>query len=362
MEFKQAVKRDAKLRLAIAGPGGSGKTYTLLKLATELGGKIALVDTEHGSASKYAHTDRCGGLEDPAKCADPSHFTFDVIEPTSFDPHELMQYINKAVERGYNVFLGDSLSHYWMGVGGELEMVDNAAKQNKGNSFAGWKTVTPIHNKLVNLMLSAPIHVLVSMRVKTEWVIEKDDKGKMVPRKIGLQPVMRDGIEYEFDVCGDMDQDNTLTITKSRCSALAGKCINRPGAEMAETLKTWLGSPDALRPVEPKPAPAEIVIPGPMRGVIEKLGQPGNVKAALEEMRNKLKDASPKGEDEYKRIVELHGLKKGPKIAEVTAALIEMWSSLEFALAAGTETTSGFKATDEDLPEDLFSQPEVAHS
>jgi hypothetical protein len=47
------------------------------------------------------------------------------------------------------------------------------------------------------------MHVLVSIRVKTEWLVEKDEHGNLVPRKIGLQPVMRDGIDYEFDVCAE---------------------------------------------------------------------------------------------------------------------------------------------------------------
>ena len=246
--FKQAVKRDAKLRLALSGPAGAGKTFSLLVLATELanGGKIAYIDTEHGSASKYAHTDKCGG----PNCTDPSHFNFEVVEPESFDPRQLIKFIDYAVEHGYAVICVDSLSHYWMGPNGELELVDAAAKRDtRGNSFAAWKTITPIHNQLVDRILSVPIHVMVSMRTKTEWVVEKDEKtGKSVPRKIGLAPVMRDGIEFEFDVCGDLDQDNNLTITKTRCSALSGKVINRPGREMANVLREWCaGAPNEAK-------------------------------------------------------------------------------------------------------------------
>jgi AAA domain len=242
MQFQKAVKRDAKLRLALSGPAGSGKTYSLLSLATELGGPIAYVDTEHGSASKYADL-----------------FTFDVIEPEEFDPRKLIETIQAAVDGGYRVICIDSLSHYWMGKGGELEMVDAAAKRVQGNSFAAWKHVTPVHNQLVDTIISAQIHVLVSMRTKTEWVVEKDERtGKNAPRKVGLQPVMRDGIEFEFDVCGDLDQDNTLTVTKSRCPELTGKAIPRPGKDMAQTLKRWLtAAPQHDKP----PAPPEVIAP-----------------------------------------------------------------------------------------------------
>ena len=241
--FKPAVKVDAKLRLALCGPAGSGKTYTLLTLATHLGGPIAYVDTEHGSASKYADL-----------------FKFDVIEPDVFDPRKLIEFIDGAIEDGYKVICIDSLSHYWMGTGGELDLVDAAAKKSQsGNSFAAWKNVTPIHNKLVDTIIGAQIHVLVSMRTKTEWVIEENDKGKKTPRKIGLAPVMRDGIEFEFDVCGDLDQDNTLVITKSRCPELSGKVINRPGKDMAVVLKRWLSvEPSQAQPaLPPQPKPAQ---------------------------------------------------------------------------------------------------------
>jgi hypothetical protein len=87
---------------------------------------------------------------------------------------------------------------------------------------------------------------LVSLRAKTEWVVEADERiGKTKPRKIGLQPVMRDGIEYEFDVCGDMDEENTLVITKSRCPKLASWVFPQPGRELADVLKEWLGGAPA---------------------------------------------------------------------------------------------------------------------
>jgi hypothetical protein len=244
--FQRATKTDAKLRLALCGPSGSGKTYSLLKLAHGLIGRpedykptpgetdneIAAIDTEHGSMSKYADL-----------------FGFDVSEPDTYDPRDLVKALDFAAANGYKVFIVDSLSHYWMGKGGELEMVDNAAKRsNSNNTFAAWKNVTPHHNALIDAIISAPIHVLVGMRTKTEWVIEEVN-GKKTPRKIGMAPVMRDGIEFEFDVCGDLDQDNNLSITKSRCPDLSGQVINRPGKKMAETLKRWLTG----APAKPKP-------------------------------------------------------------------------------------------------------------
>src|SRR5437879_3013943 len=225
VQFRKAVKHGAKLRLAVCGPSGSGKTYTLLKLATELGGPIAVVDTERGSASKYADI-----------------FDFDVLELDSYDPRRLVEMIDAAAKSGYRVLCIDSLSHFWMGKDGELEQVDRIAKRSQSNNgFAAWKQVTPLHNELVDRIIGAPLHVLVSLRAKTEWVLERDEKtGKTAPRKVGLAPVMRDGIEYEFDVCGEMDQENTLQITKSRCPKLAGGVFMKPGAELAGVLREWL--------------------------------------------------------------------------------------------------------------------------
>src|SRR5579862_3807137 len=230
IEYRKAVKHGAKLRLAVCGPSGSGKTYTLLTLASELGERIAVVDTEHGSASKYADL-----------------FEFDVLELDSYDPRKLIEMIDAAAEHGYQVLCIDSLSHFWMGKDGELDLVDRIARRaQSNNSFAAWKQVTPIHNELVDRIISAPMHVLVILRAKTEWVLERDEKtGKTAPRKVGLAPVMRDGIEYEFDVCGEMDQENTLIITKSRCPKLTGGVFGKPGKEVAEILKEWLNGPPA---------------------------------------------------------------------------------------------------------------------
>jgi len=243
LQFRKAVKHGAKLRLAVCGPSGSGKTYTLLKFATELGGPIAVVDTERGSASKYADL-----------------FEFDVLELDSYDPRKLVEMIDAAAERGYQVLCIDSLSHFWMGKDGELDLVDRIAKRSQSNSsFGAWKQVTPLHNELVDRIIGAPMHVLVSLRAKTEWVLERDEKtGKTAPRKVGLAPVMRDGIEYEFDVCGEIDQENTLIITKSRCPKLTGGVFMKPGKEVAEILKEWLDGPPppvAVQPEQP-PAPA----------------------------------------------------------------------------------------------------------
>jgi hypothetical protein len=226
--FHRATKSQAKLRMALMGPAGSGKTYTALSVAGALAAapeRVAVIDTEHGSASKYG-----------------DKFVFDVLELADYHPQQYIDAIRAAGESGaYDVLVIDSLSHAWNGVGGVLEIVDNAAKRTDAkNTFAAWRDATPLHNQLVETMLAAPLHLIATMRSKTEYVLERDERGKMVPRKIGLAPIQREGMEFEFDVVAEMDMQNTLVVTKTRISKLTGKVIPCPGAALGETLSDWL--------------------------------------------------------------------------------------------------------------------------
>ena len=222
--FEPATKDQAQARIALAGPSGSGKTWTALTIATRFGGPIAVVDTERGSASKYA-----------------SDFAFDRLNLTSYDPRDLPKALAAAAQRAYAVVVVDSLSRFWSGTGGMLEQVDNAGKRGYGgNSFGGWKEARPMENAMIEALLGYPGHVIVTMRTKTAYEIVEDDRGRKVPTKIGLKPEQRDGIEYEFDIVGDMDLENTLTVSKTRCSALNGKVIRRPDGAVAEMILDWL--------------------------------------------------------------------------------------------------------------------------
>jgi AAA domain len=226
--FVKAERSAAKLRMALVGPSGSGKTMSALKIGQGLGERIAVIDTEHGSASKYA-----GDVAD-----------FDVMELSSYHPDRFIEGIQAAAKAGYQVLIIDSLSHAWAGEGGVLSQVDQIAarQQSKGNTFGAWREATPLHNKLINAILAAPMHVICTMRAKTEYVLEANDRGKQVPRKVGLAPVQRDGMEYEFDVVGDIDTDHRLVVSKSRYTPLADRVIERPGMELGQELGGWLGS------------------------------------------------------------------------------------------------------------------------
>lgn len=198
MAFKKATRKDAYIKIAISGVSGSGKTFSALQIAKGLGGKTALLDTEYGRASLYS-----------------DFFDFDVWDeqdPAGFPPEYFVRVIKAAEEAGYQNLIIDSISHEWSGRGGCLELVDAIAKARcKGNSYIAWGEVTPRHNKLLEAILSAKLNIVCTMRAKSEYVLNKDEKtGKTSPQKVGLGTVQRDGIEYEFTVMFELDRDSHI--------------------------------------------------------------------------------------------------------------------------------------------------------
>lgn len=234
--FQKAKKSQSKARIAIIGPSGSGKTYTALTIASALGNKIAVIDTENGSASKYADI-----------------FDFDVANLTSYHPENYIQMIREAEAAGYDVLIIDSLSHAWAGPEGVLELVDKAAVKYKDNRFSAWRDASPLHNKLVHTIITANMHVIATLRAKTEWVISQDERGRMVPQKVGLAPVQRDGIDYEFDVVMEMDTNHNLYVTKTRCAALDNYVANKPDKSLGLIIKNWLEDGTPLTQVKATP-------------------------------------------------------------------------------------------------------------
>ena len=227
--FKPAKKEFTYGRIALTGPSGSGKTYTALTIAPAFGEKIALIDTENGSASKYADI-----------------FSFDTANLSNYSPGDYIKAIKEAEASGYDCLIIDSLSHAWKGKGGVLELADKSAVKYRGNSWAGWRDATPQHNALIDAIVSGKIHIIVTMRAKTIYEIQENERGRKTPVKIGLAPVQREGLEFEFDVIGDMDFENNLIITKTRCHFLRNEVYPLPGIELGKKIATWLGDYDAI--------------------------------------------------------------------------------------------------------------------
>ncbi len=226
-EIHRATKCRAKLRLGMSGPAGSGKTYSALLIAHGLGGSIGMIDTEHGSGDLYADLLPEG---------------YDVLRLTPpFTPARYVEAIHALEDAGVQTIIVDSLSHAWTGEGGSLDRHGKIADRS-GNSWQAWRQVTPEHNALVEAMLQSPCHVIATMRAKTEYVQEKDERtGRQVVRKIGLAPVMRDGIEYEFTVFMELDSQHLAHVGKDRTRLFDGMIL-RPDEQMGRELLAWLDS------------------------------------------------------------------------------------------------------------------------
>ena len=173
-------------------------------------------------------------------------FSFDVMEmQPPFSPDRFIAAIKDAQQVGYGTLVLDSLSHAWNGTGGLLEIVDQiAARSSSKNTFAAWKEGTPIYNKLIDAIIQSNINIIATMRTKQDYVLEADERGKQKPVKIGMNPIQRDGFEYEFDVVLTMDIENQGIVTKTRCEDLAGGVFKKPGKQVADILTNWLqGAP-----------------------------------------------------------------------------------------------------------------------
>lgn len=225
MQFQKAQRKQAKLRLALTGASGSGKTFGALQIAKGLGKKIAVIDTEKGSASLYSD------LVD-----------FDVLELTEpYTPERYIQAMQLAADAGYEVLIIDSITHEWNGSGGCLEIVDAVARTTyRNNSYAAWNEVTPRHRRFIDAMLSLGAHLIVTMRSKTDAAqVEENGRKKVV--KLGMKSEQRDGIEYEFTTVLDLIHDGHLaTPSKDRTNLFKDPAVL--SEEVGKKLLEWLDS------------------------------------------------------------------------------------------------------------------------
>ena len=225
LQIKKAERKAKKLKAALVGPAGSGKTYTALELATGLknGGRILLADTERGSSTLYA-----------------DQFDFDVVEMPDAKVETFQAVISTAEKKKYDVLVIDSLSHAW-----EELLEEHEREMTRGqskNSYIAWGKVTPIYRALIEAITASKIHIVATMRAKTEYVLVENDKGKKVPERRGLAPIFRSGGEYEFDLIGTLDIDHTLIVDKSRIDFMADEVIKKPNRQTGQKVRDWLQS------------------------------------------------------------------------------------------------------------------------
>lgn len=230
MKLQKAQRKRAKIKLGLQGPSGSGKTYSALLVAYGLSSndwnKVAVIDTENHSAELYSHLG-----------------AFSVLNlSTPFTPEKYIQAIDICEKEGMEVIIIDSLTHEW-------ENLLDYHSSLQGNSFTNWGKITPRHNGFVQKILQSPSHIISTIRTKQDIVlVEKNNK--MVPEKVGLKSVQRDGLEYEFTIVFDIDMKNNATASKDRSGLFQNKSEQKLKIQTGKEILEWCNSGVDVKPAD----------------------------------------------------------------------------------------------------------------
>lgn len=221
MQLRKATRKKAKIRLGLSAVSGGGKTYSAILIARGLCGdlsKVAIIDTENGSADLYAH------LGD-----------YNVLPLTApFTPERYIEAIRACEKAGMDVVIVDSISHEWDGKGGCLEIVEQL-----GGKYQDWAKVTPRHQAFLESILHSPCHVITTVRRKQDYEMTKDNNGKVKVEKGGLKEITREGFEYELTINLEMDTNHNATASKDRTGLFTGKPAFVPSEKTGETIAEW---------------------------------------------------------------------------------------------------------------------------
>lgn len=192
MKLHKAQRHQVKLRLGLSGASGFGKTYSALLLAygiTNDWSKIAIIDTENGSASLYSHLGAYNVLT--------------LEEP--YTPERYIQAIETCELSEIDVIIIDSITHEWSGKGGCLEI-----HESLGGKFQDWAKVSPRHQAFIDKILNSRCHVITTVRRKIDYSMDTDMSGKSKVIKHGTKEVTREGFEYELTANFELINDNHL--------------------------------------------------------------------------------------------------------------------------------------------------------
>lgn len=230
--FQPVTRKQAKLRLALTGVSGSGKTLSALYIAYGMTGdwsKIALIDTEHERARFYANRGDLG----------TGTFLYASLVPP-YSPERYKQYVQEAaaVVGTDGVVIVDSFSHAWNNEGGVLDIKERISTMPGKTSYTAWNEAGKEQNSLVNTILAVDCHMIVTLRSKMDYILKENDKGKMEPTKVGLAPIQRDDTEYEFDIVLDIARNHIATASKDTTFLDKYGAIITP--ELGKQLKDWL--------------------------------------------------------------------------------------------------------------------------
>jgi len=262
MGFETVTRRKSKLRMALSGVSGSGKTLGALYIAygiTGDWGKIALIDTEHERARFYANREDLG----------TGAFLYQSMA-APFSPDRYKQMVKEGADAvgPDGVVIIDSLTHAWNAEGGVLDMKDKIASRANMNSYTAWNEAGKAQTCLVNTIFSVGCHTIVTMRSKMEYAMQTDDRGKQKPVKVGLAPVQRDDTEYEFDIVLDIGRDHIATASKDVTFLDAYGQIITPA--LGKTLAEWLGQ-GKEQPAVPTCAACNAVIAATSTRTVEQI-------------------------------------------------------------------------------------------
>ena len=223
---RKAEKKRVKLKMAVQGPSGSGKTWGALALAKNLwpDAKVCVVDTENESASLYA-----------------DHFAFDTVPlGPPFTTARYILCIDAVAKAGYDVIILDSITPQWDGEGGILRRKEEMDRRPGSNGYANWATFTPEHEAFKQVMMQTHMHVIATMRSKQDYILVANDKGKQQPKKVGMAPIQRDQMDYEFTLVFDVGMDHRGEASKDRTGLFNEKIIDLADPKTAEAIRGWL--------------------------------------------------------------------------------------------------------------------------
>jgi len=207
MKLHKARRHQVKLRLGISGASGFGKSYSALLLAygiTNEWSKIAVIDTENGSASLYSHLGNYNILS--------------LNEP--YSPERYIEAIRTCESaQSIEVIIIDSITHEWNGNGGCLEI-----HQQYGGRFQDWGKLTPRHQSFLDAILKSKCHVITTTRRKMDYSLDTTQNGKTKVVKHGTKEITREGFEYELTISFELVNDKHLCkASKDRTGLFADK-------------------------------------------------------------------------------------------------------------------------------------------
>jgi len=222
LQLRKATRQKAKIRLGLSSVSGGGKTYSSILISKGLASsmdKIALIDTENGSGDLYANL------------GDYNVITLEA----PYTPERYIEAITACENAGIEVIIIDSITHEWDGKGGILEISNSMT----GNSYTNWAKLSPRHQSFIDKILQCKAHVITTVRRKQDYEMTTNSQGKLVPQKVGLKEVTREGFEYELTVNLELDTNHNATVSKDRTGLFIGKPEFKPSESTGVMLLDW---------------------------------------------------------------------------------------------------------------------------